>query len=206
MKRDGDHNSLKLQKNETSASSIRESLKGKKSRKLKGVMPNFVYKDLPSKPFDFSKLLMAQLYKSSAEDLKEICDCTEGLENRIKALIKDNTDFAVAIEKISTKRYTHARIRRITVSNLLGITEKTLLKALQTELYCKILAVKESSKDIIPYLCENSSIPVLTRKKDYAEVKKFAVEVLKTDELANDLMNLVSGTKQNEYQMLIVKD
>ena len=57
---------------------------------------------------------------------------------------------------------------------------------------------------MITYLCNNSNIPVLTRKKDYAEVKKIGVDALKIDELANDLMNLVSGKKQNEYQMIIV--
>ncbi len=205
MKRDGDHNSTKLEKTYTSASSIRESLKVKKTGKLKGVMPSFVYKDLPEQPLDFSPLAMSALYKSTAEDLENICDCTEGLENRIKALIKDNITLDSALEKIATKRYTHARVRRIITANLLGIEEKTVLKALQSELYCKILAVKESSKDMITHLCEKSSIPVLTRKKDYAEVKKFAQEVLKTDELANDLMNLVSGVKQNEYQMIIVE-
>ena len=204
MRRDGDHNSTTLFKGITSASSIREQLKIKKIGKLKSNVPPFVFNDLPTTPYDFTQLLMAQIYKNTAEEISQICDCTEGLENRIKALTKDNTSLSSALDKITTKRYTYARVKRIITANLLGITEKLIFKALDGDLYCKILAVKESSKDLITYMCNNSNIPVLTRKKDYAEVKKIGVEVLKKDELANDLMNLVSGKKQNEYQMIIV--
>ena len=206
MLRTGDHNSTVLLKGITSASSIREQLKVKKVGKLKSNVPPFVFADLPSTPYDFTPLFMAQIYKNSAEDLAQICDCTEGLENRIKALTKDNTSLNSALDKITTKRYTYARVKRIITANLLGITEKLVFKALDGDLYCKILAVKESSKDMITYICNNSSIPVLTRKKDYADVKKIGLDALKKDELANDLMNLVSGKKQNEYQMLVIPD
>ena len=206
MIRTGDHNSTVLLKGITSASSIREQLKIKKVGKLKTNVPPFVFADLPEVPYDFSSLFMAQIYKNSAEDMAQICDCTEGLENRIKALTKDNTSLISALDKITTKRYTYARVKRIITANLLGITEKLIFKALDGDLYCKILAVKDDAKDMITYLCNNSKIPVLTRKKDYSEVKKIGVEALKIDELANDLMNLVSGKKQNEYQMLVIPD
>ena len=206
MLRTGDHNSTILLKGITSASSIREQLKVKKVGKLKSNVPPFVFADLPDTPYDFTPLFMAQIYKNSAEYLAQICDCTEGLENRIKALTKDNTSLISALDKITTKRYTYARVKRIITANLLGITEKLVFKALDGDLYCKILAVKESSKDMITYICNNSSIPVLTRKKDYADVKKIGLDALKKDELANDLMNLVSGKKQNEYQMLVIPD
>ena len=204
FKRTGDHNSTALLKDVTSATSIREQLKVKKIGKLKGVMPTFVFDDLPKTPYDFSQILMSALYKADAETLKETLDCTEGLENRIKALIKDNFDYEVALEKITTKRYTYARVKRIVVANLLGITKKQVIKALDSELYCKVLAVKKDGKDVVSYLCNHSNIPVLTRKKDYTEVKKFANEILLIDELSCELYSLVSKKKQNEYQLLLV--
>ena len=204
FKREGDHNSTVLLKGMTSATSIRESLKVKKTGKLKGVMPTFVFEDLPKTPYDFSQILMASLYKTDAKTLSEVLDCSEGLENRIKALIKDNLEYDVALEKIATKRYTYARIKRIIVGNLLGINKKQVIKALDSELYCKILAVNKDAKDLVSNLCTHSSIPVLTRKKDYAEVKKFAKEVLAIDELACELYSLITKEKQNEYQMLLV--
>ncbi len=203
--RDNIHNDTRLKKGITSATSIRASLQKKKTGALKKCMPKFVYKDLPKTPYDFSEILMAKLYTEDAENLAQILDCTEGLENRIKALIKDNINYGSALEKISTKRYTLARIRRIIVSNLLGIKEKLVFKALDTSLYAKVLAVSENSKDLISLLNEKSDIKILTRKKDFAEVKKQAQEVLNIDVLANDLYNLTSKNRTNEYFTEIVK-
>ena len=204
MLRSGDHNDVKLYKNITSASSIRTALESKKSGSLKKVMPAYVYRDLPQTPYVFDDIIMTKLYTENANNIGKILDCTEGLENRIKALIKDATDYKTALDKIATKRYTYARIRRITIANLLGITEKLVFKALDNPLYAKILAINAKSRDLISYLSENSSIPVLTRKKDYTEIKKTAKDVLEIDSLANDLYNLVSKTKQNEFQMITV--
>ena len=204
FKREGNHNSTALLKNVTSATSIREQLKVKKIGKLKGVMPSYVFDDLPKTPYDFSQILMSALYRTDAETLSNVLDCTEGLENRIKALIKDNFDYEVALEKITTKRYTYARVKRIVVANLLRINKKQVIKALDSELYCKVLAVNKDAKDVVSYICNHSNIPVLTRKKDYTEVKKFANEILLIDELACELYSLVTGIKQNEYQMLLV--
>ena len=205
MTRTGDHNDETFKKGITSASSIRKELSVKKSGKLKKVMPTYVYNDLPKTPYNFDDVIMAKLFTEQVEDIGKILDCTEGLENRIKALIKDNVDYKTALDKITTKRYTYARVRRITIANLLGIKEKLIFKALESKLYAKILAVKESSKDMISYLSENSSIPIITRKKDYAEIKKTAKDVLDVDSLANDIYNLVSKSKQNEYQMITIK-
>ncbi|MCQ2399937.1 MAG: nucleotidyltransferase family protein, partial [Clostridia bacterium] len=191
--REGENNDAKLKKGVTSATSVREQLKIKKTRALKKCVPDYVYNDLPEKPYDFSTAIMTRLYTEPASSMAEICDCTEGLENRIKALIKDNVTLNEAVEKISTKRYTLARIK-----------EKLVLKALTQPLYAKVLAVKKDGKEIISDMAKTSTVPLLTRKKDYESVKKTAEEVLKIDSLANDIYNSVSEKKQNEYQMLIV--
>lgn len=204
MIRTGNHNDETLYKGITSASSIRKQLYVKKIGKLKSVMPTYVYADLPKIPYDFKKIIMAKLYTEPAEEMGKILDCTEGLENRIKALIKDNISYETALDKITTKRYTYARVRRIMIANLLKITEKLVFKALDSKLYAKVLAVNANSKDIISLISEKSSIPILTRKKDYAELKKTALTVYEVDSLANDIFNLVSEVKQNEYQMLTV--
>lgn len=203
--RTGDHNDGKLHKGITSARSIREQLKKKKIRAIKSCVPPYVFSALPDKPLDFSNLTMARLYQESAESLAGILDCTEGLENRIKALIVDNPDLEVAVDKIATKRYTYARVRRIVTAALLGIREKTVLRALQTPLYTKVLAVAEDKKDAIRALSEKAEAPVLTRKSDYSKIKKGAEDALAVDALAGNLYGLVSGKKQNEYQMLVVK-
>ncbi len=204
MIRSGDHNDKRLKKGITSASSIREMLKIGKPKKLKTNVPKFVFGDLKDYPFAFENLCLASLITTSADKLKNVLDCTEGLENRIKALIKDNLCLDGLIDKVSTKRYTKSRIQRIILSNLLGIEKDLVFDCLDSSLYAKVLAVNSDSKDLIPYICKSSSIPILTRKSDETLLKKKAKECFEKDVLANDLYSLISGKKINEHQMVII--
>ena len=204
MIRKGDHNDTTLKKGITSASSIRKVLKNKKFKKLKSNLPSFVFKDLKGYPNDFDKILMASVLTTPAENMAKVPDCSEGLENRIKALAKDNVTVDELINKVSTKRYTMARIRRILTANLLGITKDLVSECLNSKLYAKVLAINGDGKDIISLLSENSSIPVLTRKSNLIDLKKTAKKCFDIDVLANDLYNLTTEHRTNENQMIIV--
>lgn len=204
MLRDGDHNDITLKKGETSATSIRNAIKTGKIKKVKPCVPPFVYKDLTDYPFAFDKLCMAKLITTSVQDLKKIADCTEGLENRIKALSKDNRTIDALIDKVTTKRYPATRIRRILTANLLGIEEKFVKECLSETLYAKVLAVDSNKMDIVSTLAKSSKVPVLTRKSDLQALDKTAKACWEKDVLANDLYNLIADQKTNENHMLIV--
>ena len=204
MLRDGDHNDKTLKKGITSATSIREAVKSGTIKKTKKSMPPYVYLDLDGYPTAFDKMIMSSIMTTSAEDISKICDCTEGLENRIKALVKDNRTVEELVEKVSTKRYPQTRIRRILTSTLLGIKKDFIDDCLSSPLYAKVLAVNSNSKDIIAELAEKSSIPVLTRKSDCSSLKKTAEKCFNIDVLASDLYSLATNKKMNEHQMLIV--
>ncbi len=204
MLRLGDHNDITYKKGITSASSIRNMLKLGKKRKVKSSLPNFVYKELKPYPFAFDKLIMASILTSSQEEIASIYDCTEGLENRIKALATDNLCLEDFIEKVSTKRYTQARIRRILIANLLKVSKGLIDSALSNDLYAKVLAISNDSKDLISIINGKSSIPLLTRKSDCEKLKKTAKLCFEKDVLANDLYSLVTNEKSNEYQTLFV--
>ena len=204
MIRLGDHNDLTLKKGVSSATSIRGAIKGGKKSKTKKCVPPFVYKDLTDYPYLFDKLVIAKIISTSLENLRLVPDCTEGLENRIKALAKDNRSLETLIEKISTKRYTKTRISRILTASLLGIEKDFLTTCLNTPLYAKVLAVNSNSLDLISTISKNSKVPVLTRKSDIDSLKKTALKCWELDCLANDIYNLVSDKTINENQMLIV--
>jgi len=204
MKREGDHNDRTLKKGVTSATSIRETLKAGKIKTLKKNVPPFVYKDLTDYPMNFQTITMAKVITSTAEELAAVPDCTEGLENRIKAFIKDNHTLDALVDKVSTKRYTKTRVQRILTANLLGIKADFIKDCLNSKLYAKILAVNSDNKDLIPLICKNSDIPILTRKSDSTSLKKTAEKCFDVDVLASDLYGLITGAKQNEHQMIIV--
>ena len=204
MIRLGDHNDKTLKSGITSATSIRQALRDNQVKKIKKNIPPYVYKDIKGYPDGFDKLITASVIRATSDDLAKIADCTEGLENRIKALSKDNYTVDSLVEKVSTKRYTETRVRRILINNLLGIEKKLVDDAVSSPTYAKVLAVNSNSKDLIPLIAKNSSIPLLTRKSDISLLKKTALKVFEKDVLANDLYNLISGEKQNENQMIII--
>ncbi len=204
MLRDGDHNDITFKKGITSATSIRQVIKTEKTKKLKSALPPYVFKDLTPYPFAFDKLCMASLITTTTNELSKIQDCTEGLENRIKALSKDNRTVDALVDKVSTKRYPMTRIRRILTANLLGIKESLVKDCLNCTLYAKVLAVDQNKKDIIADISKSSAIPVLTRKTDALTLKKTALECFNKDVLANELYNLIADQKSNEHYTLFV--
>lgn len=202
--RDNIHNDKTLKKGITSATSIREVIKLNKPKKAKKSVPSFVFKDFCDYPFEFEKLCLASVITAKTENIAKILDCTEGLENRIKAFSKDNLVLEQLVDKVSTKRYTKTRVQRIILSNLLGIEKDFVLDCLSSKLYAKVLAVNSDSKDIITLACDKSSIPLLTRKSDQSFLKKTALSCFEKDVLASDLYALITQKKVNENQMLLV--
>ena len=204
LKRDDTHNDKTLKKGITSASSIRLAIEEGKIKKLKKSLPKFVYSDIKPINHDIEKMIMSALIVKSAREIALTPDCSEGLENRLKALYKDNISYNDFIAKATTKRYTSARIRRILISNLLGVTETLVKNASKSGLYAKVLAVREDKKSLISELTKNASVPILTRKSDADKLKGLAKDCFNIDVLANDIFALSVNTKQNENQMLIV--
>lgn len=201
--RQGNHNDAKLYKNVTSAQSIRLTLSQMKKRKVKRNVPPYVYADLPKIIPSADKYILASLINTPAKEIAEICDCTEGLENRIKALLKDNNDYSSLLEKVSTKRYTKARVRRIMLSCLLKINEDLIFKCFKSDLYVKVLAMNKDSANLVKKATENNTI-VLTRKTDYKNLSKTALECFEKDVLANDMYSLIAGKKLNEFYTVIL--
>lgn len=204
MKREGNHNDRTYKKGITSASSIRNMIKLGKTKKVKSSVPKFVYKDFTEYPFCFEKLYLLKLLTESADNMANITDCTEGLENRIKALLKDNKTLEGLIEKVCTKRYTETRIRRIMTANLLGIKNSLVKNSLSSLAYAKILAVNSNKIELVSDFAKSSSIPLITRKSDTKALKGVSNDALEIDILANDIFNLALGEKENEFFTLFL--
>jgi predicted nucleotidyltransferase len=201
----GGYNDLTAYKNFSSASSIRDALLIRNKKIVKHNVPNFVYKDIDYIVPDAGEFIFYSLLTRTAKELSEILDCTEGLENRIKALMKDSFSLKELTEKIATKRYTKTRINRICLSAFLNIKEELVRKSLKSELYLKVLAIKESRMDLLSEIKNSSKLPLLTRKSDYRLLSGFQTECFEKDIEAGDIYNFVTKQKNNEFIMPIVK-
>ena len=190
------HADAELAKNYSSATAIREGVRQGKLRAVKRNVPEFVFDDLKNAP-DTSAYKALAVYAAlsrPAEQLKKILDCTEGLENRIKALAKGNPDYDALVGKVTTKRYISSRVRRILAAAVLGIEEELVRKSLKNKLYLNVLAVKkERADDVLPALAR-SEFPLLTRASDEKKLTRTAMECYEKDLLADDVYSFITRT------------
>lgn len=152
----------------------------------------------------FKQTAVCALLSKSCEEIALCPDCSEGLENRLKAMLKSNPDYDGALKKIVSKRYTLSRIRRILAQNLLGIRLRDVRDYMEAPLYYNVLALKkESSEEILSEL-SNGKFPTIARKSDYSLLKKEALDCFETDLFAQELYNALSETYTNPYETLFV--
>ena len=84
---------------------------------------------------DFEKEIIYILKRMSVSEISNIPDVTEGLEYKIKEVSLNSVSLEELISKIKSKRFTYARICRILICALLGITKNDF----------------NMSKNIVPY-------------------------------------------------------
>jgi len=99
------------------------------------------------------------------ETLSEIQDIEEGLENRIMKAAEKYRDYPHFLEAIMTKRYTYARIQRILIHILLGITKKQTNRWKVEIPYLRVLEFSEKGQEYLRIL-KKEKFPILTTKKN----------------------------------------
>lgn len=83
-----------------------------------------------------------------AEKLKNIYGVSEGIENRIISADK-HLGYETLMKQIKTKRYTRARLQRILLNCVLGITNENIAEQKDKEIATKVLAVKANSTTLL---------------------------------------------------------
>ena len=155
------YNDGELQEHYSSATAIRGAIE--KGEDFSGNLPDFVAKDLP-KVLE-NKLDALEKYailSKSTDEIKRVCDCTEGLENALKKAAKLPESL---VATLTSARYTSSRIRRIALQNLLNIDENLIRESLCSPLYLRVLAAKKERSDVLSALGE-SSYPIIARAHD----------------------------------------
>ena len=117
-----------------------------------------------------SKLETAMLYRlrsMSVQELSQLPLVSEGLENRLYSAIKNGCSVDNIIASVKTKRYTHARIRRILLYALLGFTSDGLSKNVQ---YIRVLGMNSRGREILKAAQNVSKLPIITRAAEAASL------------------------------------
>lgn len=200
--------------NITSASDIRSRLVFEKSVRLirpyttslwGDALENAMYKGEIASLSRLERVMLYKLRTSSPEEISMINDVGQGLEHRIygarMAGSLDELFFTV-----KTKRYTMARIRRIMLSILLGITKEDM-KHLPP--FGRILAFNERGRDILAQAKGIASIPYASSIAKLSQLGETAKRFADIEIRASDVYGLSLGTvtsAQKDYRAKIMID
>ena len=179
IKRVGTNHNDPFEKDEFSSSTLlRKALKTQNTEYFSKYMPKESLDVLlNSNHSDIEKLntaIMSNLKLKSSSNFNSLPDISEGIEKRLFEACKECTDYDDLCEKIKTKRYTLARIRRLVLSAFLGIDNSLFLKEVP---YARVLATNNNGLEYIASV-KNKNIVL-----QVSEIKKL-------DEMSRELFNL----------------
>ena len=151
----------------------------------------------PAKIENLERMLIGFFRNAEAEELKEYYAVTEGAENRIIAAAKTATSIEDFYEKVKTKRYTMATVRRMIIAPFLGIK-----KAEPTIPFLRVLAFNARGAEIMKNIKKSSDLPLITNfTPELAAVSEFAEQIV-LERRATDIFSLatpVIGSAFSDY-------
>lgn len=104
--------------------------------------------------------MLACLRTLPQPDFSLLPDVSEGLDGRLYRACRSGESIDAILEQVKTKRYTHARIRRMLLCAYLGITER-----MQTSppAYLRVLAFNENGRALLREINRRCDLPVITK-------------------------------------------
>lgn len=159
---------------------------------------------------DISKIENAVLYRmrtAGREAIGKAPDVSEGIENRIY----DAARKAVSLEELyllaKTKRYSHARIRRIVLNSFLGIT------AADAEIpvpYIRVTGFNSAGAELLRSVKGKTGLPLITKAADISMLGDEAKRIFEIECSAGDIYSLGLSSvqpcgREKEYIPINVK-
>ncbi|MBQ9850740.1 MAG: nucleotidyltransferase family protein [Clostridia bacterium] len=150
--------------------------------------------DIAKKNFvvNYNKFETAVLYKlrmSKREELALAPDVSEGIENRILAASAQASGLTELYRLAKTKRYTHARIRRIVLNHVLGITAEDLSQPVP---YIRLLGLNGRGAELLKLTKESRSLPLIVKTSDVSGAGIEAQRLFETECRASDIYALLT--------------
>ena len=176
MRKGTAHDSTEISGEFASASQIRNLLRNNESAEkyLPKVPTGITY------PENLERATLYKLRTMSAVNIAQLPDVNEGLENRIYDAIKKYNSVEEIINAVKTKRYTHARLRRIITCSLLGITEEHQTTPVE---YARILGFNKSGAELL----KSCKLEVVTSVAKGMKLGGNVRTLLEKDILATDI-------------------
>lgn len=127
--------------NGTSAFAIREKLKKHRKNRY-----NFAFLD------DYFSLIKYKIINSTLEELQSIHLVEEGIEYLFKKKIEYANNLDEFIDSCTSKRYSHARIKRTLIHILLNTKKEEAKQALESNPYIRVLGFNSRGSEYLKYM------------------------------------------------------
>lgn len=134
------------------------------------------------------KVILYKLKTMNIEDFKLLPDVSGGLEYRILKSVLKYRSVEQILTEVKTKRYPHARLRRMLIHSVLNIT-----KSLQNQEvpYIRILGFNKTGGQILKKIKNKSKAFIITKvSSGYKNLNEEARKIFDTEQLAADLFYL----------------
>ena len=108
------------------------------------------------------RAVLARLRTMSAAEWAKLPDsgASEGLPQRLERAGKTCVDLADFFDRAKTKRFTHARLRRLVLWAYLGLTAADVP---QTPPYIRVLGFNDRGRQVLARMRKQSTLPVITK-------------------------------------------
>lgn len=188
------HDSAEGEASVRSASYLRQLLHARES--VRQFMPSAAWEQLTlalqngCTPADIRRLeraVLLALRTSTPAYLASLPEVSEGLENRLLAAAQKATGYDELFLLAKTRRYPLARLRRIVLCCLLGITEEMQQKSVP---YLRVLGFNERGQALLRRAKKTATLPILQRTADATDLSAAARAVFDLENRASDLFAL----------------
>ncbi len=131
------------------------------------------------------RAIFYRLRQMSAEQIAALPDCKEGLEHRIMQAAAQTGSLSEFYDAIKSKRYAHARVRRIVLRAFLGIDTLPEKPA-----YLGVLGANERGLGLLKQMKRTAALPVITKPAHGKKLTGAALEQYLCTRRADDLWGL----------------
>lgn len=201
----------------SSATAVRKLLHAGKAVNACTALPKSVANDIMNseKKLSFadtellSNICLYALRTLGPDGIRKITDVSEGLENLLYRSALDSQSFSELIFNVKSRRYTLARIKRIVLSSVLGITRELRNEFFTSPdaLFVRVLGINGSKIELLSELCRNASLPVLMRHSDIRKLSSRAKRLFELTSMASSVRALADPadkTAKDEFANALI--
>ena len=135
------------------------------------------------------RVLLARMRTMSAQDWALLPDsgAAEGLPQRLEKAGRQCTSTAQFLDAVKTKRYTHARLRRLLLWVYLGISAQDRP---EHPLYLRVLGFNEKGQAILARMRKEATLPILTKPAHARDLDDVGRRLFELEARCTDLYDL----------------